>query len=194
MNPKKDLVTPLAVTFVVLLIACGITVAVYKKGTSHSSNIVSGKVYDGNSQGLDSYNFSQYPPQNIDEAFSSLKYKQLSSVPLVNTLEKTVTYVYPSSPCGTLMTQYNAIGSVRVGRGPVYALASEQCKVVNPSYIPNDFSFRTYSCENVSGSFGKVLGKATFAFQCSPDGEDTRCSQARIQGAKFENDWNCGGI
>jgi hypothetical protein len=132
------------------------------------------------------------PSSSIDAAFYSPNYKQTSKDPLYKN-EQTVTYQYPSSPCGTLMTQFSGVGSVRVGRGPVYALASDKCKTINSSYIPNDFSFRTYACENVSIN-GSIQGQATFGFQCAPVNENTRCSQARINGEIPQADWNCSGI
>jgi hypothetical protein len=85
-------------------------------------------------------------------------YSQTSSTPL-SPLEKTVSYTYPSSPCGSLMTSYTAPGSVSVGNGPVYAAAAQQC-------TPNTGTFRVYSCSN-SNQGGTIVGTATFAFQCA---------------------------
>jgi hypothetical protein len=131
-------------------------------------------------------------------AFIDPYYSRTSMVPLAKD-EKTVVYEYLSSPCGTLMTQFSRVGSVRVGRGPVYELASQQCKLEKSSYVPNDFSFRVFACENVSNNpsdqgSARLSGKATFAFQCAEPSDETRCSEARINGQTQNPDWNCTGI
>jgi hypothetical protein len=133
------------------------------------------------------------PSTYNDPAFFDLNYRQVSSLSLGKG-EKTVVYQYPDSPCGTLMTQFSGIGSVRVGRGPVYTLASRECTNINKTYVPNDFSFRTYACENVpiSAYTQTPIAHATFAFQCSPPNEDSRCSEARMAGMPLQQDWNCG--
>ncbi len=132
------------------------------------------------------------PSSPNDPAFFNPTYKSVSSRAL-SSKEKTVNYLYTDSPCGTLMTQFSQMGYVRVGRGPVYDLALNQCKIVDSSYVPNDFSFRTYACENVLVN-DEIQGNATFAFQCSPASENTKCSEARIKGGTPQIDWNCSSI
>ncbi len=93
--------------------------------------------------------------------FTDPNYSETSQKGLF-TGEKTVTYQYPHSPCGSLMSSHSAVGSVFVGRGPVYNMAVNACGV---NSIPDDSSFRTYACNNVA-SGASVLGNATFAFKC----------------------------
>ena len=139
---------------------------------------------------------SDLGPSSVnDPAFYDLAYKMTSSLPIAP-FEKTVTYTYPYNPCGTLMTQFSQIGSVRVGRGPVYEMAASQCAVDGKDLVPNDFSFRVYSCKNIQSndSVGGVVGQATFAFQCSKPTDANKCVQARIDGTTLKADWNCGSI
>lgn len=102
---------------------------------------------------------TQTPVPTYDGDPYSAGYSQTSTVPLSST-EKTVTYTYPSNPCGSLMVSYTSPGSVYVGNGPVYASASTACA---PS-LPNTATFRVYSCSNNAS----LQGQAVFAFQCSP--------------------------
>jgi len=94
----------------------------------------------------------------INDANTDPNYSQTSSIPL-SSAEKTISYTYPSNPCGGLMTSYTAPGSVYVGNGPVYASASTACA---PN-TPNITTFRVYSCRNNAA----LQGQATFAFQCN---------------------------
>src|SRR5438105_568437 len=80
-------------------------------------------------------------------AFQSPSYQAVSSVP-AGSNERTTIYEYPANPCGTLMTDFTAPGSVRLGRGPVYGQALEECHIINPAWVPNDFSVRVLRCEN----------------------------------------------
>jgi hypothetical protein len=96
---------------------------------------------------------------NFNDAYGST-YSKTSNIPISST-EKVITYTYPNSPCGTLMTNFTSAGSVSVGNGPVYDLAVQ----VSPAgQMPDISTFRTYSCNNISVN-GNVLGKATFAFK-----------------------------
>lgn len=99
-----------------------------------------------------------------DPAFTSPDYSAESGDPL-NGSEKIVNFQYPSDPCGTLMTEFTAPGSVRLGRGPVYQIMLKTCQSEDSNSYPNDNSVRTFACQNVA-SESRVLGKATFAFQC----------------------------
>jgi len=105
--------------------------------------------------------------------YSDPSYSKTSSSSLTGS-EKTVTYQYPDSPCGSLMTDFIAPGSVSVGRGPVYNMATQQC---GSGTLPNDSSFRVYSCRNTS-SLNGVSGIATFAFQCSVPGQSSNALDA----------------
>jgi len=96
---------------------------------------------------------------NFDDGLGS-KYSKISNIPILST-EKVITYTYPNSPCGTLMTSFTAVGSVFAGNGPVYALALQASPV---GQEPDTSTFRTFSCSNISVN-GRVLGKATFAFK-----------------------------
>lgn len=113
---------------------------------------------------------SQLQLQIADMPFKDSTYSETSSVKISNG-EKKVTYEYNHEPCGTLMSDYAPKGSVSVGRGPVYGLALAQCRSINTNLVPDDNSFRTYSCENKSyldsqNVSGPIFAKATFAFQC----------------------------
>lgn len=125
---------------------------------------------------------------------TELGYKALSSQPL-GKAEKVTIYQYPSSSCGTLMTEFAATGSVRLGRGPVYNQALAVCQKENQKFVPNDFSVRTFACENVATA-GAIQGRATFAFLCGLPGDSVSCSEARIQrnANKPARDWNCSQI
>ena len=96
---------------------------------------------------------------NFDDVYSST-YSKTSNIPISST-EKVITYSYPNSSCGTLMTSFTAAGSVFVGNGPVYALALQASPV---GQEPDTSTFRTFSCSNISVN-GSILGKATFAFK-----------------------------
>lgn len=96
---------------------------------------------------------------NFDDVYSPT-YSKTSNIPISST-EKVVTYTYPNSPCGTLMTSFTSAGDVFVGNGPVYALALQASPV---GQAPDTSTFRTFSCSNISVN-GRVLGKATFAFK-----------------------------
>ena len=63
------------------------------------------------------------------------------------------------------MTQYSTKGSVVLGRGPVYRSALSACSANNSNFVPNDSSVRSYACENFLYK-SRVVGRATFAFQC----------------------------
>lgn len=126
-----------------------------------------------------------------EDAFQSPSYSEKSAQELIEG-EMTVSYTYPSNPCGTLMTEFISRGSVRVGRGPVYELAANVCRRYDRHMVPNDFSFRTFACRN--GRAGDIIqGSATFAFFCGYKDGDTVCSPERNKNSK-EIDWNCGGI
>lgn len=111
------------------------------------------------------------PTPTTNDPSTDPNYSQTSSVPLSNN-EKTVSYTYPSNPCGGLMTSYTAPGSVSVGNGPVYASASTACA---PN-TPNTTTFRVYSCRNALNA-GVVQGTATFAFQCNPTTSSANTAQ-----------------
>ncbi len=96
-------------------------------------------------------------PVSAGDAYSA-NYSQTSSIPL-SSKENTVSYTYPSNPCGGLMTDYINPGSVYVGNGPVYTSAVAAC---SPN-TPNTTTFRVYSCSNNSS----LQGQAVFAFQCN---------------------------
>jgi hypothetical protein len=57
------------------------------------------------------------------------------------------------------MSQYTTPGSVSVGNGPIYQMASSACA---PN-TPNTSTFRVIACRNNSS----LQGIATFAFQCN---------------------------
>lgn len=99
-----------------------------------------------------------------DAAFDSPSYFAESSEPL-DREEMTVEYQYPENPCGTLMTEFTSRGSTHLGRGPVYHMMLKKCQQIDSNLVPDDKSVRTYACYNMS-SYSRVLGKATFAFQC----------------------------
>lgn len=100
-----------------------------------------------------------------DAAFRSSEYKAISNTPL-DPVEMTVKFTYPSDPCGTLMTQFTAPGSVRLGRGPVYELMLNKCQKEDSNSYPDDSSVRTFACRNVVSNKA-ILGDAVFAFQCN---------------------------
>jgi len=102
------------------------------------------------------------PTQPVNDPYTSTSYDVTSSTPLSST-EKTVTYTYSYSPCGSLMTSYTSPGSVYVGNGPVYTSSVAQC---TGGTIPDTSTYRTYACKNNLATNGYVQGTATFAFQC----------------------------
>ena len=109
---------------------------------------------------------TRYQDELRDRGYNDTDFKLTSLDPLLNS-EKTTTYDYPHEPCGKLMVDYVGRGTVSIGRGPVYAMSSQVCQSVNQSMIPDDSSFRTYSCENRSYSKNSpILAHTTFAFQC----------------------------
>lgn len=194
---KGFTITPILAAITVVILTGGTVFYFYEKEISNAPRAVPGGVSDLG------------PSSSSDPAFYDQNYKQVSSQTL-GKAEHTVVYEYKDdsnngnylqylSPCGTLMTQFSEVGSVRVGRGPVYAAATNECKMVKSSYVPNDFSFRTYACENFSytpsgSNGGHIVARATFAFQCSPESEKTKCSEARINSNSRTEDWNCSAI
>lgn len=190
-------IRPVVTIIAFLVLAGGTAFYFYEKEPSSTPRAVPGGISDLG------------PSSANDAAFYDKNYKQVSSQSL-GKKEHTVVYEYKDdpnnsnklqyfSPCGTFMTQFSEIGSVRVGRGPVYLQAANECRAVNSSYIPNDFSFRAYACENFSytpsgNNESHIAGRATFAFQCSPETENAKCSEARINGTSPQEDWNCSGI
>jgi hypothetical protein len=120
---------------------------------------VNGVVGPASNEATASVYSSSTPP--VNDPYTSTLYDVTSSTPLSST-EKTVTYTYPYSPCGSLMTSYTSPGSVYVGSGPVYTSSLAQC---TGGTIPDTSTFRTYSCKNNLAN-GYVQGTATFAFQC----------------------------
>lgn len=99
-----------------------------------------------------------------DAAFYSEVYFAESSEPLARE-EMTVEYLYPQNPCGTLMTEFTTRGSTHLGRGPVYHMMLKKCQQLGSGLVPDEQSVRTYACHNVPSN-SRVLGNATFAFQC----------------------------
>jgi hypothetical protein len=83
----------------------------------------------------------------VGDAFTDPRYKKVSPISL-SPEELTGEHLYESDPCGSLMSEFIERGSVRVGRGPVYAEATLQCQRKNPDLDPNEFSFRTFACRN----------------------------------------------
>lgn len=143
------------------------------------------------------------PKSEQDPAFIDPHYRKESGIGL-RLGEKTVLYEYLDdaqnsnalqhfSPCGTLMSQFTERGSVRMGRGPVYKKMADVCKSDYSKYIPNDFSVRTYSCENFLYK-GHVVGRAQFAFLCGHPGDSVSCSEKRIAEGSAKQDWNCSQI
>lgn len=115
--------------------------------------------------------------QNSSDSYVGLKYKEVS-LQALSSQEKTAVYSYIDdsndlstnpqqyfSPCGSLMTQYKTTGNVFLGRGPVYRSALNTCSSINSSFVPDDSSVRSYACENFLYK-SRVVGRATFAFQC----------------------------
>ncbi|MBX4200214.1 hypothetical protein KW790_02025 [Candidatus Parcubacteria bacterium] len=119
--------------------------------------------YNGNSSQSAYTTVSLIPASTVDEY--TVGYNQTSSISLSSS-EKTAVYEYPSSPCGTLMTQFLYPGSVSASGGPVYNAAAAQCSTTAGN-TPNTATFRVYSCQNFSDpSTTAVRARATFAFQC----------------------------
>lgn len=116
-----------------------------------------------------------------DAAFRSPEYIASSNEPLSRE-EKTVEYTYPANPCGTLMTQFSASGSVSLGRGPVYQLMLRQCQEEDSNSYPDDNSVRTFACQNIA-SHKRILGNATFAFQCK-EGQGQKVRQTTLEFVK----------
>lgn len=105
-------------------------------------------------------------------------YSQTSNIPLSSNEQK-ITYTYDSNACGTLMS-YATPGSVSVGRGPVYALASAVC-AVSGGQVPVDTSFRTYACMNVvRDPSNSVRAQATFAFQCTAPNQSAAVASSNV--------------
>lgn len=127
-----------------------------------------------------------------DPAFMSAQYNKVSDKELQEG-EQTAFYEYPNNPCGTLMTQFTEPGSVRLGRGPAYAIALKKCQEKNPDATPNDFTVRVYSCKN-SLKDGVIRGGATFAFQCGDGYYHEECTPEQKRGQDPSKKWNCHGI
>lgn len=124
-------------------------------------------------------------------AFTSPDYNEESSDPL-HEGEMTVIHEYPNHPCGTLMTEFSKPGSVRLGRGPVYKEMETKCLELDPAAKPNDFSVRTYACENIQKG-NRILAKATFSFECGDGTPGSRCTPTQMKGVSKKS-WNCLGI
>ncbi|MEK7194204.1 MAG: hypothetical protein AAB660_00750 [Patescibacteria group bacterium] len=117
------------------------------------------------SRNTNPYTVSPYNPIDYS-GYNNPTYNSTSSAAL-SLEEKTIVYTYPTNACGTLVSDHQQIGSVRPGTGPVFALAAQKCAEGNSSSYPDEYSFRVYSCQNIASSTsGKILGQATFAFQC----------------------------